>query len=230
MPRLRTLLALILLLQPAAALALQAEPDADPAAQEGNSTRSLDGVHCIALSAGLLTDLTATTSVSQGGTTVRGEAEGLLLSLDYSYGLNPDFAAQVSVGVLDADATVSTTGSTATVESATITAVQFGVKYRPEGITRHDSFRPYASVAVGPVVGHGTFVQAGPITSAESFSESAFGARIGAGVDVLLSKRFALGLGVAYRLVGDFDRRVGSRDNYSSPEAFVSFGVLFGGG
>lgn len=49
------------------------------------------------------------------------------------------------------------------------------------------------------------------------------------GVDVLLSKRFALGLGVGYRLVGDFDRCVGSRDNYSSPEASVSFEVLFGG-
>lgn len=191
--------------------------------------RSLDGVHCIALSLGLLTDLTSTATVSQGGTTVRSDAGALLVSLDYSYGLTPDLAAQFSVGLLDADATVSTTGSTAKVEAATVTAVMFGIKYRPERLSRHHSFRPYASGSVGPVVGSGSYVQAGPVTATGSYSETAFGARLAAGTDILVGRRFALGLGVGYRLVADFDRRVGSRVNYSSPEATISFGVLLGG-
>jgi hypothetical protein len=134
------------------------------------------------------------------------------------------------VGLLDADATVGTSGATAAVETASVTAVMLGIKYRPEELTRHRSLRPYAAAALGPVVGSGTFVQAGPVTSAGTYSETAFGARFAVGADVLLGRRFALGLGAGYRLVADFDRRVGSRVNYSSPEASLSFGVLFGGG
>jgi hypothetical protein len=215
---------------PGAAPAREVPDDPAPPAEARSSPRSFRGAHCIALSLGLLTDLTGEASLTQGGTTVRGDAEGLLLSLEYSYGLTPELAAGLGVGLLDADATVGTTGTTATVESAAVTAVMFGVKYRPEGLVRNPAFRPYASGAVGPVVGSGTFVQAGPVTAAGTYSETAFGARIAIGADVLLGRRFALGLGAGYRFVADFDRRVGSRVDYSSPEASMSIGVLFGGG
>ena len=218
MTRLWRLSLLIVLFQPASAMATEA-----PLA------RSLDGVHCVGMSLGLLTDMTATVTISQGGTTIRSETGGLLASLDYSYGMSRDLAAQFSVGVLDADATVAATGSGSTVESAVVTTVLFGVKFRPESLTRRDNFRPYASIAVGPVMGSVSRVQAGPTTSAGAYTESAFGTRLGIGADLLLGRRFALGLGAGYRLVGSFDRRVGAEDNYSSPEVSISAGVMFGG-
>ncbi len=79
-------------------------------------------------------------------------------------------------------------------------------------------------------MGLGIGVRTGASTATESYSETALGSRIGVGADLALSKLFTLGVGVGYYLVTDFERRVGSEKNYSSPDFSLSFGVVFGRG
>jgi hypothetical protein len=63
----------------------------------------------------------------------------------------------------------------------------------------------------------------------ESYSETAIGSRLGIGLDLILAKRFTLGAGLGYHFVSDFEKRIGSEENHSSPEFSLSFGIVFGG-
>ncbi|NNG15095.1 MAG: hypothetical protein HKM89_01355, partial [Gemmatimonadales bacterium] len=102
----------------------------------------------------------------------------------------------------------------------------------------------YVAASVGPYFGSVSGVSTGLIASTvshsisaaetavsmSSYTETAFGSRLGVGADILLGRRFTLGFGVGYCLVTDFERRIGSETNYSGPDVALSFGILLGGG
>ena len=70
----------------------------------------------------------------------------------------------------------------------------------------------------------------GATTAVESVSETALGSRLAIGLDISLSRLFRVGFGAGYRLVTDFENRIGSEKNHSSPEFSLSFGIVFGKG
>lgn len=193
-------------------------------------SNSLRGKHCIELDIGLLSEMSATSEVSAGGVTTRSEGNGLIGSIAYTYWLERNLGINFSVGALDADATTSVSGSGVFVESAAVVPVLFGLKYQPFRLTVNDVLRPYLSASVGPYFGFASNVRTGVTTATESFSETALGSHLGAGLDWSLSKLFTLGLEAGYRLVADFGNRIGSEKNYSSPEFSLSFGIVFGRG
>ncbi len=50
-----------------------------------------------------------------------------------------------------------------------------------------------------------------------------------AGMDVFFGKIFSFGVGFGYHLVTDFEKRIGTETNYSTPEFSLAFGISFGG-
>jgi len=167
-------------------------------------------------------------STTTGGVTGETSAEGLLASLGYSRWLSESLAVIVSAGVLTAevDYRVGTGGVTA--GAATVVPLFAGVRYYFPESANGAKWRPYASIAVGPVIGSESRTEVGSVIASESITRAAFGGRIGAGVDVQLSHRFMLGVLAGYDLMTDFSDPIGARDNHSGPDFGVSFSVLLG--
>jgi hypothetical protein len=213
------------------ALPAQTVPQTDKTASLSQpAVRSLRGKHRIELGVGFMTELSASNQVSIGGVTTRNDATGIGGSLAYTHWLRDAWAINVSIGVVDADATTSVSGSGTSIEAATVIPLLVGVRYQPMGLTTGDTFRPYVAASVGPYFGSVSGVQTGETAaSASSYTETALGSRLGVGADVLLGKRFTLGFGIGYCLVSDFENRIGSETNYSGPDLALFFGILLGG-
>jgi outer membrane protein W len=206
-----------------------------PTAQETESadravSNSLRGKHCIEITAGFLSEMSATQEVSVGNVTAKSDADGFLGSIGYTYWVENDWGITFSAGALDVDATISASGSAIFTQSATVVPLLFGVKYQPSELIDSDVVRPYASVSVGPYFGSSSTVRTGVTTVVENRSEAALGSRLAVGVDLRLSRLFMLGVAGGYHLVADFPNRIGSLKNCSSPEFSLSFGIVFGKG
>lgn len=193
-------------------------------------SHSQGGLHQIELGIGLLSALNAGSEVSVGGVGVTSEVNGILGSLAYNYWFADEWAATLRVGIANADASTSASGSGVVMESAAVIPMLFGVKYEPFGLAVADALRPYLCVSLGPYFGLASDVRAGTTTGTESYTEAAIGARAAMGMDLFLSRRFALGLTIGYHLVSDFARRIGSERNHSSPEFSLSASLLIGKG
>jgi hypothetical protein len=190
----------------------------------------LRGKHGIELSIGLLSEISASSEVSAGNVTTKSEANGLMGSIAYNYWLENDVAINFLVGLLDVDATTTVDGSETSVEFSSVSPMLFGVKFQPFGQAVSDVLRPYVSVSVGPYFGFSSDVRTGVNAETESYTETALGSRLGAGADLALSKVFTLGVGLGYHLVDDFNKRIGAKKNFSSPDFSLSLGIVFGRG
>ena len=193
------------------------------------SQTSLRGRHRIELGIGFLGGISAGHNVTAGNVSTRSETNGVLGSIGYAYWVEERVALAVSASVLDADASVSVAGGESRIESATVTSLLFGLRYQPFSIGETETVRPYFNLAVGPYFGSTASVRGGMVNVTESMMETALGSRIGAGLDVLLGRRFNLGIGAGYHFVADFAERIGSEENYSGPELSMSFGLTLGG-
>jgi len=188
----------------------------------------LSGRHEIEVSIGLLSALGTASEVSFAGFAMTSEVNGIIGSIAYNYWFANEWAVNLSVGVANADVSTTMSGTGVSVESATVIPVLFGVRYKPLGLAIGDAMRPYLYASLGPYFGFASNVRAGMTAGAASYSEMALGSRLGAGMDLSLSRRFTLGFALGYRLVSDFGRRIGSEKNHSSPEFSLSLGIAIG--
>jgi outer membrane protein W len=193
------------------------------------NTVSLRGRHEITLSIGMLSALSASSEVSVANVDMTSEVNGLIGSIGYAYWFSDEWAAGVSVGMTNADASMSVSGAGAYMESAAVYPLLIGLEYKPRALAIGSALRPNVYAYIGPYFGYASDVRAGWDTGAESYSEMALGSLLGAGLDLSLGKRFTLGAAVGYRFVTDFERRIGSEKNHSSPEFSLSLGFAIGG-
>lgn len=124
-------------------------------------------------------------------------------------------------------------GSESTVQSCTVAAktsvvsrIQMGANYYLPRMGH--GFRPYISLAAGPIVAYEGRTEAGTTVIAESRSEVAFGLRPGLGFDVPVSRTVLVGMGAGMNLMTDFDNPVNGRTNYSGGEFQMRIGWMFG--
>lgn len=171
-----------------------------------------------------------------------GTSSDVLGEFSYSHWLSEDWSLGLSAGALvfgaetgvsagaRLPAMASDVPATARFRSATVTAVLLNVGYHPARLAIGSAAWPYLSLSVGPYLGSGENVRFGTDAAVESVTDTAFGARALAGVDVHVGGRFKLGLSGGYRFVGDFQEPIRNYRDYSGPEFSFAFGVLLGGG
>jgi len=198
-----------------------------PAANERKSEAPA-GSHLIELSAGLLNAGSSTVAVSGTGVNTEASGRGLLGSLRYAYWVDDQLAVQVSVGVINANASVNVNGTGATVRSATVVPLLFGVKYQPFEFGRLSNLRPYAYGSLGPYLGYEAGVEAGWPTETGTRWEAALGVRLAAGLDLSVSRLFTVGFQLGYLGMTDFENPIGGERNYSGPEFSLSLGLMLG--
>jgi outer membrane protein W len=124
--------------------------------------------------------------------------------------------------VISSQVSVSVTGT----QTATLFPILVGVRYQPENWALGEKVRPYIGVSAGPYFGFQTMAG----WSVEVGTQTAIGGRFGAGLDVILGRHVSLGGVVRYHAITDFDRPIGSRDNYSGLEFALRLGILLGAG
>ena len=195
-----------------------------------SSMNSIRGKHAIELSLGLLSEFRSTTFTSAGNTTTESEANGFIGSLAYTYWLEDYIGFHITSGSLDIDVTTTSDGSRTFTEAWTVVPVLFGVKIQPLQPPISGAMRPYISASAGPYIGFSTNARSGIYGRTESYSETVLGSRLGAGIDLSISRFFTIGMGAGYHFVEDFDRRIGTEKEYSGPDFTLSFGVVFGKG
>lgn len=194
------------------------------------STQNLAKRSRIELQLGMSVRTNTSVSTTLGGASVETGPEGFMGSIGYSYWVQENLAVTISAGALASTVDVNAgIGGTSTY-TASVGQILLGTRYYVPRSTYGTSFRPYLSLAVGPVIGSQSGTSAGTVVITESISETAFGGRLGTGVDIILSRRIMLGVLTGYNLMTDFSRTIGSRANHSGPDFAVSFSILFGRG
>jgi outer membrane protein W len=175
----------------------------------------------IVLSVGFMGYKTSAVTVGVGGAGVSADFHGVGW-ISYGYWFEPNWALLVESGLLSSRVRVSGSG----VETASVFPLQFGLRYQPEDWALGGTVRPYVGASVGPYFGSqntaGTFV--------EVATQTAIGARLGAGLDIIPSRKVTFGAVARYHAVTNFDRAIGSRDNYSGFEFSLRVGLLLGAG
>jgi hypothetical protein len=197
---------------------------------EAGSNYPLRGKHGIGIGVGLLSEMAVTNEISTGGVTTESSMSGLAGFIEYAYWIEDNMAFNFGVGAIGADARTSTGVSGVTTETAVVVPMLFGVKYQPFQFSASNAMRPYLTVAVGPCFGFASNVKVGLTTGTETYSETALGARLYAGLDLSITSFFLFGFGGGYYLATDFKNRIGAKKNYSSPIFSLSFGFVFGKG
>jgi len=169
-------------------------------------------------------------SVGADGVRTSYDNSGFLGSIGYSRWLQEDMAVLFEIGGLSigSDVDIDYTGvSTSTV---VVSWIKLGVRYYMSGKNPGSDLRPYLVSAVGPVIGHMTDTDVGTTVVTSSRTETAVGAHMGLGIDIISGHKIMLGASSGYNFTTDFSRSLGGRDNYSGLEFALSFSVLFGKG
>ena len=169
------------------------------------------------------------TEVSIGSVTTEVGSNGGMGGIAYTHWFEEKMALMVTARGMSADVSTKVEGGNVSSVTPTIAPVLFGLKYYFPRSTFGGKVRPFASVLVGPFIGTQSSTEVGLVVATESRTETAIGGQLGAGIDIVLSKRFMLGLAVGYNLMSDFEKPIGGSKNYSGGEFTFGFGYLFGG-
>ncbi|UCH65368.1 MAG: outer membrane beta-barrel protein [Ignavibacterium sp.] len=188
----------------------------------------LKGRSGIDLNVGLY-DNTSTTKIAIAPTVVTTNAStGFMGSISYQYWIEDYLSLRVGIGALVINANTAAGVTEVSTETATIVPILVGVNFYPIQMNKQSNFLPYISGYIGPYIGIYTSNVTGTTgVKSESIVENAFGARLGAGLDLLIGDIFKLGIGIAYHFITDFSKPIGSETNYSGPEYSISFGIVF---
>jgi hypothetical protein len=170
------------------------------------------------------------------GTTVGVETADFRAGLQYTRFLREDLAATLSFDVLSAKSDVVTlSGNSYSISqrlSTQLIAVPVGIRWNPlRGDLRFKPIKPYATIGVGPVMGAavtGSSGQSSPFVGARA--AMTFGVFAGAGADVVLGRRWSIGVSAGYNWMANFSKPIGSRRNYSGLDVGVSLGWIWGKG
>ena len=197
-------------------------------ASDGNAMVS-KGTSRLELEVGTWVPVSTEVSVGAGGVSTSMNAAGMAAGFIYSNFFQRNMAVTISLSgvALDIETSVGIEGVVS--RSAYVSSALFGIRYYFSESSLESNTRPYISVSLGPYIGSESESSVWHYSNAKSESFTAFGARLGAGLDIELSRRFMLGMLTGYNLMTDFPEPVGSRVNYSGPDFGVSISLLLGG-
>jgi outer membrane protein W len=198
-------------------------------AQNKDSTNNyLKGRSGIDLNIGVYDNTSTTTITVSPAVVTTNAATGFMGSISYQYWFEEYLSLRGGIGALLISANTTSGSTQISTETVSILPMLVGVNFYPIQINKQSNILPYISGYIGPYVGIYTLnLVATSTVKSESIVETAFGARLGAGLDFLIGDVFKLGVGIAYHFITDFSRPIGGETNYSGPEYSVSFGIVF---
>jgi len=152
--------------------------------------------------------------------------------LQYARFITEAVGVTVAVDVLPSESGVAAGPGGVAVGTRTIVALPFGMQWSPwTDWAQPRPLKPFVAGAIGPVIGSGDGVRAGPrgvVVSSDTVAT--IGGLVGGGIDVHLARSWAMGAELNYSWMADFSDPIGERDNYSGVQMQLRLGWLFGRG
>jgi hypothetical protein len=158
---------------------------------------------------------------------------GMVLELGYQRWLTDRFALQFDFllrGMEGSSSTATDTGTTTTSETGSgVAGMTLGVKYAYPISPRNGLFLGLGASAGAYAGFNGSTTTEGTTRTHESGTmQWVPGARVRLSLDYFVTRRFLLGVSAGYSQIGKFRSLIGSRRNYSGPEAALTFGFGWG--
>jgi len=185
---------------------------------------TLKGRSAIELAIGLWGGAEISNDIFNTGVKSEAKTSGFTGGLGYAYWLREHLVLTVTAGLLSVQA--STTVNVFYVEQQTSAVIPLliGIRFYLPNPEPGDKIRPFLSAAIGTYLGSEAKNE---VFSQEAHTETAFGGRIGAGVDFFLSNHFKLSAQVGYHLMSDFKTTIGNRKNFNGADFSLSAGYIF---
>lgn len=154
---------------------------------------------------------------------------GTMVAIGYSKYIQENLAITIFVSPMILNNNIGISIGVVNTGTSTVTPVYIGARYYVFESTYGKSMRPYLSFAAGPVIGSESETNVDMSVEFSSHNETAFGAKLGLGVDFLVSRSFIIGLDGGYNAMSNFSNPILGEDNYSGAEFSLGFSFLFGG-
>ena len=148
-------------------------------------------------------------------------------SLLYAYGIREDMSVTLSAGVLAAGASANIGLLGVSQESGSVVPLLLGVRYYVPSPEERAKVRPFVSLGVGTYLGFESSNSVGFTVVQESHTESAFGGRIGAGIDFYLNNNFKFVANAGYNVMSDFSSPITGRLNFNGGDFSIGAGYAF---
>jgi len=185
---------------------------------------STKGRSSLALEFGLWGGIGTSTSIGILGTQSEVDGSGFVGGLTYAYGLEDNLAVTISAGVLAVQAKSTVGVSSISQHVSSVVPILLGIQYyipNPEPDAR---VRPFLSASIGSFIGSEV---KNAVLAQESRTETAFGGRLGVGIDFLLGSHFKLAALVGHHIMTDFATPIGGRKHYNGTGFSMGLGYLF---
>jgi len=182
----------------------------------------------IELQAGLAVPGSSSTT-AVGSVVSEANAAGALGAIAFSHWFKERAAVVLSAGVMAVDVESNVSVGNVSSRTAAIVPLFGGVRLYLTEPSSGTNYRPYISLTAGPVIGTESDSRVGNVIVNRSVTRTAFGGRVGAGLDVPFARRWVFGVFGGMCGMTDFSEAIGNEKNYSAPDFGVSIGLLFGG-
>jgi hypothetical protein len=168
------------------------------------------------------------TSVGAGGIETKTDAGGVSAGFTYARWASNELAYTVGIGALSVDAKTSVGTGGVETRTAVVVPILVGLRRYLSASNPESGARPFGSVEAGPFIGHESATSVGSTVGVESRGETAFGGRLGLGLD-FGTGRVSFGVHAGYDLMTDFAEPIGGKTNHSGFELGLAVGLSFGG-
>ncbi len=166
-------------------------------------------------------------TIGVSGIQTTADASSFVGSLVYSYGLREDMAVTLSAGVLTAGASSKVGILGTSQEAGAVIPVLLGIRYFVPSPEPEAEVRPFLSIGVGSYIGSESSNSIALTLVQETHTETAFGGRIGAGIDFYIGNHFKFVANAGYNLMADFPSPVTGRTNFNGGDFSIGAGFAF---
>ncbi len=185
---------------------------------------TLKGRSAIELNFGLWGGANASNAIMVTGIQSEAKTSGFTGGIGYTYWLREYLSLTITAGLLSAQASTTINVFYVHQQSSAVIPLLLGIRFYLPNPEAGDDIRPFLSAAVGPYLG----VEAkNTMPSQEARTETAFGGRLGAGIDFLLGNHFKLSPQAGYHLMSDFKTTIGNRKNFNGGDFSLGIGYIF---
>lgn len=153
------------------------------------------------------------------------DASSFVGGLVYAYGIREDMAVTLSAGILGASASANVGVFGTSQQAGAVVPILLGVRYYVPSPEQGARVRPFLSLGVGTYIGSESSSSIGLTLVQQTHTETAFGSRIGAGIDFYFGNSFKIVANAGYNIMTDFSSPVTGRSNFDGGDFSLGFGL-----
>lgn len=153
------------------------------------------------------------------------DASSFVGSIVYAYGIREEMSVTLSAGMLGASASANVGTLGVSQQAGAVVPVLLGIRYYVPYPDPGARVRPFLSLGVGTYIGSESSSSIGLTVVQQTHTETAFGSRIGAGIDFYFGNSFKIVANAGYNVMTDFSTPVTGRSNFDGGDFSLGVGL-----